>query len=443
MANAEAARARTIRVGDIARVEGEGALHVRVRGGRVETVQLDVFEPPRYFEALLRGRTYLEPVDITARICGICPVAYQLTAARAIEAACGVAVDGPLRDLRRLLYCGEWIQSHALHVYLLHAPDFLGYDGVVDMARDHRDAVRRGLRLKKAGNRLMEVIGGRAVHPVSPRVGGFHRVPEQRELAGLLGPLEEAREDALATVRWTASMDFPDLEVDAELVALREPGEYAMDRGRISSSAGLDLPPERFGDHFAESQVPHSTALVSTLEGRTYLVGPLARYSLSSERLRPDVRAAAREAGLAGSCRNPFRSIVVRSLELLQACEEAVALVRAYRPPDRPFVEVEPRAGVGSACTEAPRGLLYHGYRLDEQGRILTATIVPPTSQNQLAIEADLRRLVEGGLDLPDEELAHLCERGVRNHDPCISCAAHFLRLDVDRASGGPRSSNW
>jgi coenzyme F420-reducing hydrogenase alpha subunit len=432
--SAERPRSRTIKVGDLTRVEGEGTLRVRVRGSRVETLQLDIFEPPRYFEALLRGRTYLEPVDITARICGICPVAYQLTAAQAIEAACGVVVDGPLRELRRLIYCGEWIQSHALHVYMLHAPDFLGYDGVVDMARDHPDAVRRGLRLKKAGNRLIEVVGGRAVHPVNPRVGGFHRAPSRPELAALIDPLEEARGEALATVRWAARLDFPGLEVDAELVALSEPRAYAVDRGRVCSSDGLDLEPAQFGDHFVESQVPHSSALISTMRGRTYLVGPLARYSMSSNRLRPEVRAAAREAGLGPTCRNPFRSIVVRSLEILQACDEALEIIRGYRPPDSPFVDVEPRAAEGSACTEAPRGLLYHRYRLDEQGKILAATIVPPTSQNQLAIEADLRRLVEQGLDLPDGDLAHLCERGVRNHDPCISCAAHFLRLDIDRA---------
>src|SRR5215472_751686 len=422
---------RTIRVGDLARVEGEGALRVRVRRGRVERVELDIFEPPRYFEALLRGRTYLEPVDITARICGICPVAYQLTAARAIEAACGATVDGPIRDLRRLLYCGEWIQSHALHVYLLHAPDFLGRDSVVEVARDHPEVVRRGLRLKKAGNRLMEVVGGRAVHPVNPRVGGFHRAPGRRELAVLVDPLEEAREDALATVRWAAGLDFPELEVEAELVALRAAGEYPIDRGRVVSTGGLDVEAAGFGERLAEAQVAHSTALVSTLDGRTYVVGPLARYSLNSDRLLPEVRAAAREAGLGPTCRNPFRSIVVRSLEILQACTEALAIVRDYRPPEPSFVAVEPRAGEGAACTEAPRGVLYHRYRLDEAGTILAATIVPPTSQNQLAIEADLRRLVQRGLDLPDAELAHLCERGVRNHDPCISCAAHFLRLDM------------
>jgi sulfhydrogenase subunit alpha len=430
----ERRRSRTIRVGDLARVEGEGSLRVAIRGGVVEDVQLDIFEPPRFFEALLRGRSYLEPVDLTARICGICPVAYQVTAAQAIEAACGVTVDGPLRDLRRLLYCGEWIQSHALHVHLLHAPDFLGYAGAVEMAADHPEPVRRGLRLKQAGNRLMEAIGGRAIHPVSPRVGGFHRVPERRELAPMVDVLERAREDALETVRWVAGLDFPELEVDCELVALRRPGEYPVDRGLVGSDRGLDLTAARFEERFAEDQVAHSSALVSRLDGRTYLVGPLARYTLNAGELLPEVREAARAAGLDPVCRNPFRSIVVRSLETLQACAEAVALLREYEPADRPFVDVQPRAGTGSACTEAPRGLLYHRYRLDAGGRILEATIVPPTSQNQLAIEADLRHVVQDHMDLPTERLAHLCERAVRNHDPCISCAAHFLDLELRRS---------
>ena len=427
-------RRRTIRLADMARVEGEGALRVRLRGDEVEDVRLEIFEPPRFFEALLRGRTFLEPLDITARICGICPIAYQLTAAQAIEAACGITVDGPIRDLRRLVYCGEWIQSHALHIHLLHAPDFLGYAGGVEMARDHPDAVQRGLRIKKAGNQLMEVVGARAIHPVNLRVGGFHRAPQQHELAPLLDVLERAREDAAGVVRWVAGFEFPDLEVSSELVALRHPGEYPVDRGRMVSDGGLDAGAESFDMHFAEDQVPRSNALVSRLHGRTYLVGSLARYTLSSDRLLPEVREAAAAAGLGPTCRNPFRSIVVRALETLQACSEAAALVRDYRPPERPFVDVEPRAGPGSACTEAPRGTLYQRYRLDDQGRILEATIVPPTSQNQLAIEADLVRVVQDHLDLPTDGLTHLCERAVRNHDPCISCAAHFLRLELEPA---------
>jgi sulfhydrogenase subunit alpha len=193
-------RERTLRVGALARVEGQGAMYVRARDGRVEEVRLDIYEPPRFFEAFLRGRAHTEPPDITARICGICPVAYQMSACRAIEAACGVTVNGHLEALRRLLYCGEWIESHTLHIYLLHAPDFLGYPGAVEMARDHRQVLERGLALKKAGNAIMEVIGGRPIHPVNVRVGGFYRVPTRGELDALAERLRGALDDALATV---------------------------------------------------------------------------------------------------------------------------------------------------------------------------------------------------------------------------------------------------
>jgi sulfhydrogenase subunit alpha len=424
---------RSLSVRDLARVEGEGALRVRIDGDEVKDVRLEIFEPPRYFEAILRGRSYLEPVDITARICGICPVAYQMTAAQALEAALEIEVTQPVRDLRRLLYCGEWIQSHALHIYLLHAPDFLGYAGVVDMARDHPTAVQRGLRLKKAGNRLMEVIGGRPIHPVSLRVGGFHGVPGVSELSSLLESLEQARVDALETLRWAAGFEFPDFKIDADLIALRPSLGYPIDAGRVVSDRGLDLSPAEFGAQLQEWQVPYSNALQSSTAGGTYLVGPLARYSLNYDRLDPAVQSSAREAGLEETCRNPFRSILVRSVEILQACTEAISLVQRYEPPEPPFVESDPTRATGSFCTEAPRGLLYQRYEMDESGNLMDVDIVPPTSQNQRAIEHDLRRVVEDNLDLPDADLTYLCERAVRNHDPCISCATHFLTLDVER----------
>src|SRR5690242_370304 len=197
-------RERTLRVGALARVEGQGAMYVRARDGRVEEVRLDIYEPPRFFEALLRGRAHTEPPDITARICGICPVAYQMSACQALEQACGVTVPDPVTELRRLLYCGEWISSHTLHIYFLHAPDFLGYPDVVEMAREHRPHVERGLRLKKAGTTLMEVVGGRAIHPVNVALGGFHRAPTRAELAPVADQLRQARDDALNTVAWVA-----------------------------------------------------------------------------------------------------------------------------------------------------------------------------------------------------------------------------------------------
>ena len=425
---------RTIKVDLLARVEGEGALKVVVRDGRVQRAELSIFEPPRFFEALLRGRAFTEAPDITARICGICPVAYQMSAVHAMENALGVAVTGKLRDLRRLLYCGEWIESHALHITMLHAPDFLGYDGAIDMARDHGDAVRRGLAVKKVGNEIMTLLGGREIHPINVRVGGFYRTPRKRELVPLAERLKGARDAALETVRWAAGFDFPDRERDYAFVALRHPEEYPFNEGRIVSNRGLDIPASEYDAHFAESHVERSTALHSHFRGGgSYLVGPLARYSLNFDRLSPLAQQAAREAGLGPRCANPYRSIVVRAVEVLYACDEALRLIAEYEEPDRPFVPVEPRAGIGFAATEAPRGLLYHRYRLEADGTIAEARIVPPTSQNQPSIEEDLATFIEGFLDLPDDELRRRCEQTVRNYDPCISCAAHFLRLDIDR----------
>ena len=427
---------RHLRVPALTRVEGEGGLELVVSDGQVTEAKLDIYEPPRFFEGLLRGRQYTEPPDITARICGICPIAYQMSACAAIEDACGVAPDevpDRIRALRRLVYCGEWMESHALHIYLLHAPDFLGYPSSIDLARDHPDVVSRGLRVKKAGNHLMAVVGGRSVHPVNVRVGGFYRAPSARDLQALIPELERARAGSLETLDWVAAFTFPDFERDYEFVSLCQPGEYPITSGRIVSSSGLDIAPAEYDAHFAEFQVAHSTALHSTLDGRTYLTGPMARYSLNSAFLPEAVAAAARAAGLGATCANPFRSIVVRAVELLFACDEALRLISGYQPPDPPFIEVPPREATGFGCTEAPRGLLYNRYRISADGIITDAKIVPPTSQNQRIIEADLRAFVSDRLELPHERLTWECEQAVRSYDPCISCAAHFLDLRVQR----------
>jgi len=425
---------KTITVDYLARVEGEAALKVVVRDGEVRSAEFNIFEPPRFFEALLRGRDFTEVPDITARICGICPAAYQMSSVHAMEDALGVTVDGPLRDLRRLLYCGEWIESHSLHIYLLHAPDFLGYASGMDMAQDHGDAVRRGLELKRIGNRLMSLLGGREIHPINVRVGGFYRVPRKRELATLAESFKWAREAAIETIDWLAGFDFPDRERDYTFVALQGPGEYPLAEGRIVSSRGLDIALCDYDAHFEESHLPRTNALRSQLRGGgAYLCGPLARYNLNFERLSPLAQEKAKAAGLGPTCTNPYRSIIVRAVEVLYACDEALRLINAYEEPDQPAVSIEPRAGVGYGATEAPRGLLYHRYRLEDDGTVAEAKIVPPTSQNQAAMEEDLVSFIGGFLDLAEDDLRHRCEQTVRNYDPCISCATHFLKLEIDR----------
>lgn len=425
---------RTIKVDALARVEGEGSLTVRVKDGRITDLKFGIFEPPRFFEALLRGRMFWDAPDITARICGICPIAYIMGASQAMEDALGVTVTGPLRDLRRLIYCGEWIQSHILHVYMLHAPDFLGFQDSIQLARHHPGVVEKALELKKIGNEIVTAIGGRSIHPVNLKVGGFYRTPRKGELRALMEPLKRAVDLAAETVRLVGGFTFPELTREYTFVALRHDGEYPITEGRLVSNRGLDIPVRDFPRHFEERHVERSNALHGVMtDGGIYHVGPLARYALNHDRLSPRARSAAADAGLGTVVSNPFQSIVVRAIETLQACEDALAIVDGYEEPDVPCIDITPHAGEGHGCTEAPRGICYHRYRLNDDGTIAAATIVPPTSQNQKSIEADLWRVVENNLDLPDEDLKWRAEQAIRNYDPCISCATHFLTLDVIR----------
>lgn len=423
---------RTIRVAAMTRVEGEGGLSIHLREGVVMGVELRIFEPPRLFEALLRDKALEQAPDITARICGICPIAYQLSAVQALEQALGITIPPPLSQLRRLLYCGEWIESHTLHVHLLHAPDFFNCDSGLELAKSQPEAIQRGLQLRKHGNRLLEVLGGRAIHPVNVAVGGFYRLPRRAELAALVDDFAWGLEAAVGAARWVAGFEFPDFQQSYDFVSLWHPDEYPLCAGAIRTSDGLLLDVNEFEQHFVERQVPHSTALqaVRRATGGTYLVGPLARLNHCRAQLAPVARALADELGLPSPSRNPYQGIVARSLEVVHAYEEALAILRDYRPDSEPRVRYEPRAGRGCAATEAPRGLLYHSYEIDRDGLIKRATIVPPTSQNQARIEEDLRHYLPQVLTLPEDEVALACERLVRSYDPCISCSTHFLKVN-------------
>jgi coenzyme F420-reducing hydrogenase alpha subunit len=424
---------RTVRVDLLARVEGEGGIQLRLKDGAVADVKFRIFEPPRFFEALLAGRDFREAPDITARICGICPVAYQMSSVHALERLCGATVTEGIRALRRLLYCGEWIESHALHVFMLHAPDYLGYDDALGMAHDHRGVVERALQLKKAGNDLVTLIGGREIHPINVRVGGFYRVPRKKALQAMLDPLKAALEIAVASVRWAAGLPYPAFERPTEYVALRNGRDYPMNEGNIASTAGLNTDPSEFENHFTEDHVSRSTALHCTHNGASYAVGPIARFNLNHDLLTPLARECAREVGLIPPVANPFRAIVVRCVEMVFACEEAIRIIEEFEDLVTPAAEVRPKAGVGWGCTEAPRGILFHRYTLDASGTIVNANIVPPTSQNQKSIEADLWELAPAFADGPMDVLTKHCEQAVRNYDPCISCSAHAIRVEVIR----------
>lgn len=426
---------RTIKIDMMARVEGEGALNVTVKDGQVQDVQLRIFEPPRFFEAFLQGRHVNEVPDIVARICGICPVAYQMSAVHALELIFGVEIPQAIRDLRRLLYCAEWIESHVLHIYMLQAPDFLGFASGLDMARIHPDLVKQGLRLKKAGNQLLTLLGGRSVHPVSVKIGGFSQVPTKDKLHALKDELLWARDAAVKTLEWVSGFEFKDPEQNYTFLALRGPSEYPMNSGPLVTNEGHHLNTSEFEDHFHEEQVPYSTALHCTFQGKSYLTGPLARLSLNHDQLSPFTKEIFAETGFSLPFRRASMGIVARSVEVIYAIDEALRVIEEYEAPEFPSVPVAIKSGTGMAATEAPRGVLYHRYQVAEDGTIQLAKIVPPTSQNQRRIEDDLRNLLLGLLHLSDEETAIKCERHIRSYDPCISCATHFLKFTREEIS--------
>lgn len=426
---------RQITVNALTRVEGEGALHVRVEGDIIEDVRLSIYEPPRFFEALLRGRAIEEVPDITARICGICPIAYQMTSVHAIEKALGVEVGQEIRQLRRLLACGEWLESHLLHIYLLNAPDFFGCHSGIELAAMFPDAVNQGLRMKKIGNRILEVVGGRAIHPINVRVGGFYRAPSSMELAAMLDDLRWALTASIDMTRWIAGFEFPNFDESCELVSLRHASEYPMNEGEIASSTQPAIDVDAYERHFVERHVEHTTALQSERRdtGEPFLLGPLSRLSLNHKTLAPTARSLALEYCRTFPMINRFEAILARSIEVVHAFEVAIEIIESYQTPAESFVPYGYRDGQGCAATEAPRGMIYHHYEITRAGKVERSNIIPPTSQNQKQMERDLRGYLPDLLDRSDIEIAAECEKLIRTYDPCISCSTHFLRLTMER----------
>jgi sulfhydrogenase subunit alpha len=424
-----------IKVPVLTRIEGEGALLLQIKNGAIQDLQLRIYEPPRLFEKMLEGREPNETIDMVARICGICPVAYQMTAVQAFESLFDVTVTPWVSAMRRVFYCGEWLQSHALHIHMLAAPDFLGYNNIIEMAADHATIVRRGLRLQSLGNDLITLFGARSVHPVGVQVGGFYHAPAPKDVAALQTRLQAAKQDAEELVRWTTSLSFPDNRQEFVSVCLRNSTEYPMNEGRIVSSAGLDIDSRDYLEHIREQQVSHSTAFHALLQDKPYLVGPLARINLNVDHLPAELYGLLRAAGITFPSQNMFHSIVARAAEIWLAIDEASRLLQDYLKPTDSTVSWQSHAGSGIAATEAPRGLLWHQYQLDDTGRIQTARIIPPTSQNQARIEEDLRNSLQMfGLEQNDDALRLHGETVIRNYDPCISCATHFLKLDIQRS---------
>jgi len=423
-----------INVPVLVRVEGEGALELTIKNKKITDLKLRIYEPPRYFEKFLEGRNYYDVPDTVARICGICPVAYQMSASHAIESIFGVKITPWVRAMRRLFYCGEWLQSHSLHIHLLAAPDFLGFNSVITMSEKYIDEVRRGFKLQTLGNDLIALFGARSVHPVGAKIGGFSKAPNQKKIDELLQRVVDAKQDSVDLIKWLDTLDLPEDDQDFVSVALHHENEYAFNEGRLISDDDLDIAIDQFEKHFKEMHIDHSTALHCLLDGKPYLVGPLARLNLNKDQLPDEVKKVMQELKTQFPSKNMFHSIIARAIEIYFCLIEAEQLLTTYKITDQPCMEFEPKAGTGYGCTEAPRGFLWHRYDMDNKGCVTKAVIVPPTSQNQPRIEEDLKTsLINFGLDKPKDDLQLHAEKVIRNYDPCISCATHFLNLKLIR----------
>lgn len=424
----------SINVPILARVEGEGALELEIRNHQITSLQLKIYEPPRLFEKFLEGRSYTEVLDLVARICGICPVAYQMTSTQAIEHCFAIQPSPWVKKMRRLFYCGEWLESHSMHIHFLALPDFLGFQSAPEMAKRHPDEVRRGIRLQAFGNDLIKLFGGRSVHPVGACVGGFYKAPNHSEINLLLEQAKARIADAEALIRWLATLSFPANTHEFTCVSLYHPTEYPFNEGRLVSDHGLNISIDEFDIYFKEKQVPYSTALHCLLQNKPYLVGPLARVNNCFGHLPTPIHLLLQDLKINFPSHNMYDSMLARSVEIYFCILEAIRILESYEIPNEAHPIVTPRAGVGFGCTEAPRGTLWQCVQFDEHGLVKNTRIVPPTSQNQARIEQDLHTsLNQFGLDKDEHLLRTYSEMIIRNYDPCISCSTHFLTLKVNR----------
>ncbi len=416
-----------IKLEHVTRIEGHASLTVLLAEGKVHSARLKYEEGARLFEGLLRGRRFFDAPTIASRICGVCPSVHNVTALRAVESALGVAVAPGTNRLRRLMILAQWIQSHTLHAFFLALPDYLGAESAISMARDYPEEVEVALRLKKLGNDIVYTIGGRAVHPITTRVGGFSRIPPTTSLAGLRERLQEALPQAMKLARLVARLEVPDFSRKTTYLALRRPDEYAYYDGEVCSTDGYCDTAARFCGSVREDIKPDTAAKTGFHAGKGFFTGALARVNLSRDQLNESARAVLDDSGLTFPNYNTFINTFCQCVELVHAIDESIRLLDDLLAAD---LEPQPssftvKAGLGVAATEAPRGTLYHSYTLDGEGFITDDNIITPTAQNLTNIEDDIDVFVNERRDWEPARLIDGIEILVRAYDPCVSCATH------------------
>jgi len=420
-----------VNVDHVTRVEGHGNIVVNVKEGKIEECKWEVVEAPRFFEAFVRGRRYLEIAHITSRICGICSIGHTLASLQATEAALGVKISEQTRLLRRILIQGENLQSHVLHAYFLAAPDFVGAPSVFPLVKTHPEVVVRALRMKKLANDLCDVFGGRTVHPITPTVNGFTKLPEIKEVKDIRKQLVDASPDLEATLALFKTLKIPAFERETEYISLKSKEEYALYDGVIASTDAGTTPVANYRNWTNEYLVPHSTAKYAKNVRDSYMVGALARFNNNHDQLSPRAKKAAAELGLKTPCYNPFMNTVAQVVEVVHAVDESIRLIdevldKGLKEEDRRILL---KAGRGVGAVDVPRGILFHDYTYDKNGICTEANCIIPTNQNHANIQKDMEALLPQILNQPPEEIRLKLEMLVRAYDPCISCSTHLLKV--------------
>jgi len=421
-----------INVHYVTRIEGHGNIVVDLKDGAVKELRWEVPEAPRFFEAMVRGRSYADAPHITSRICGICSIGHTVASLQGIEAAIGVEPSVQTTLLRKLILHAETVQSHALHVFYLATPDFLGVNSVVPLAATHKEPLLRAISLHRLGNEWSSLLGGRTTHPINMVVNGWTRLPTPEELRALRQRLMDAIPDLEAWVEIVKTLDIPDFERETEYLALQRDDEYAFYNGAIVSTDGGATPIARYREKIKEFVVPYSTAKHAKAARESFMVGALARFNNNYERLSPLGRWAAEAMGLRPVCYNPFMNNVAQLVELAHCLEDSVRIVNellamGLKEEDR---SVKIKGGTGVGATEVPRGLLIHEYTVDDDGTITGANFIIPTNMNHNNIERDLKALAPAVVDRSEEEITLALEMLVRAYDPCVSCSTHLLNVE-------------
>jgi sulfhydrogenase subunit alpha len=426
----------------LTRVEGHGNIVVNVRESKLEECRLDIVEAPRFFEGMLRNRSIFEAQHITSRICGICSCGHTLASIQAAEDAIGFTPSPQTQKFRKLLMHLETLDSHLLHIYLLVAPDLLGVKSFVPLIDTHNDVVRRALRMKKTCNDICEVLVGRHVHPISSIVGGFTKLPSEKELDQMLVMLRQLEEDMKPTIELAATFVFPEFERDTEYVALvSDNDEYPFLEGDIGTTDGPPIPKDEYQSVTNEFIVSHSSAKHCKHQRGSYMVGALARFNLNYDKLVPAAKDIAAAIGLQPVSKNPYLNTAAQLIECIHCLEDSIRICEDYKESGVDHSEailvglnetgcIPVKAGHGVGAVEVPRGILFHAYDVSEEGKIITANCVIPTGQNLANIELDMKKLVPEILERTDEEITLSLEMLVRAYDPCISCSAHFLNVE-------------